>query len=54
MVTLLVKAWEQARQWRVGKYLAMPDHVHLFCSPAVRREGFAFSFRAHLRILVAR
>jgi putative transposase len=28
-------AWSETRQWRVGYYLIMPDHVHLFCAPAV-------------------
>ena len=23
-----------ARAWRVGRYVIMPDHVHLFCAPA--------------------
>lgn len=27
------KAWERAAAWRVGNYLLMPDHVHLFCTP---------------------
>ena len=31
----LCAAWESARQWRVGVYVIMPDHLHLFCSPAV-------------------
>ncbi len=25
--------WPQALQWRVGPYMIMPDHVHLFCVP---------------------
>ena len=28
-------AWKQARQWSVGPYTLMPDHVHLFCVPGV-------------------
>jgi putative transposase len=28
------EAWQQADHWRVGFYLLMPDHIHLFCSPA--------------------
>ena len=27
------QAWEHARDWRVGRYVVMPDHVHLFCAP---------------------
>ena len=26
--------WEKADHWHVGKYMIMPDHIHLFCSPA--------------------
>jgi adenosylcobyric acid synthase len=39
MHELLQQAWEQADGWRVGKYLIMPDHIHLFCSPA--RQDFS-------------
>jgi len=28
--------WPEARQYSVGKYIIMPDHIHLFCSPTVR------------------
>ena len=31
---LLREAWEIARLWMVGRYVIMPDHVHLFCAPA--------------------
>jgi hypothetical protein len=29
----LVKAWEPTDHWKVGKYVVLPDHLHLFCSP---------------------
>ena len=31
----LLDAWKNSIQWRVGLYLLMPDHVHLFCVPGV-------------------
>ncbi|MEM1058973.1 MAG: transposase [Verrucomicrobiota bacterium] len=31
--SLLVEAWEHANEWAVGRYVIMPDHVHLFCRP---------------------
>jgi putative transposase len=31
---LLIAAWRTAKMWRVGRYVIMPDHVHLFCAPA--------------------
>ena len=30
---LLLKAWGAADSWVVGRYMIMPDHIHLFCSP---------------------
>ena len=30
---LLVEAWEKADSWVVGRYVILPDHVHLFASP---------------------
>jgi len=32
---VLVSSWEQATRWRVGRYVIMPNHIHLFCAPAV-------------------
>ncbi|MBK7978132.1 MAG: transposase [Deltaproteobacteria bacterium] len=31
---LLREGWSLARTWRVGRYVIMPDHIHLFCAPA--------------------
>ena len=25
--------WAEAKHWRVGNYVIMPEHVHLFCVP---------------------
>ena len=30
----LIEAWNQSFDWRVGTYVIMPDHIHLFCIPA--------------------
>jgi putative transposase len=30
----LYDAWREADKWVVGYYMIMPDHIHLFCSPA--------------------
>ena len=32
---MLVRAWNMADQWIVGRYVLMPDHLHLFCAPGV-------------------
>jgi putative transposase len=33
MHKILCAAWTGAGHWRVGRYVMMPDHVHLFCGP---------------------
>ena len=30
----LSASWASASQWVVGRYVILPDHVHLFCTPA--------------------
>ena len=30
---LITDAWEAANFWQVGRYVIMPDHIHLFCAP---------------------
>jgi len=30
---LLIDSWKKADAWLVGRYILMPDHIHLFCSP---------------------
>ena len=32
---VLLNVWPRATQHVVGRYVVMPDHIHLFCSPAV-------------------
>jgi putative transposase len=31
----LIAAWKEASFYLVGRYVLMPDHVHLFCAPGV-------------------
>jgi REP element-mobilizing transposase RayT len=38
-VAVLRAAWVEADAWVVGRYVVMPDHLHLFCSPV--REEFS-------------
>ena len=33
-VEALLNAWRQADHWLIGRYVVMPDHLHLFCAPA--------------------
>src|SRR6266571_4548941 len=30
---LIADSWRVANFWRVGRYVIMPDHIHLFCAP---------------------
>ena len=34
VVQLLLNCWGKADHWLVGRWVVMPDHLHLFCSPA--------------------
>ncbi len=29
----ILRAWQRAGHWLVGRYVILPDHIHLFCSP---------------------
>lgn len=31
---LLISWWQRAETWLVGRYVLMPDHLHLFCGPS--------------------
>jgi putative transposase len=33
-VEMMLEAWRKADHWLVGRYVVMPDHLHLFCAPA--------------------
>jgi putative transposase len=32
--SLIVSSWRDATTWTVGRFVIMPDHLHLFCAPA--------------------
>ena len=34
VAALLVSGWQKTESWAVGRYVIMPDHVHLFCAPS--------------------
>ena len=33
-VEVILDAWREADHWLVGRYIILPDHIHLFCAPA--------------------
>ena len=39
---LLRAWWREARLWLVGRYVIMPNHLHLFCTPAINYGGTSF------------
>ncbi len=39
-------AWSAADHWVVGRYVVMPDHIHLFCAPA-RQEALELKRWVH-------
>ena len=39
VLQLLEESWRRASSWMVGRFMVMPDHLHLFCAPAQQREG---------------
>jgi putative transposase len=30
---VIITSWHQAESWHVGRYVIMPNHIHLFCAP---------------------
>ena len=37
----IVDAWRSADAWLVGRYVLMPDHVHLFCAPSAQARALS-------------
>jgi putative transposase len=36
---LIVESWIAAKFWLVGRYVILPDHIHLFCAPTVPEQS---------------
>ncbi len=34
-ITALKRAWTEADRWLVGRYVVMPEHIHMFCAPGI-------------------
>ena len=49
----LLEAWRAAEQWRVGRYVVMPDHIHLFCTPTHRESENIAKWVAYWKRLVS-
>ena len=51
---LLVCSWRQAIHWSVGRYIIMPNHIHLFCAPASYPPESMRSWIKYWKTLVSR
>jgi REP element-mobilizing transposase RayT len=36
---LMIATWRDSADWLVGRFVLMPDHLHLFCAPAGRESA---------------
>ena len=54
MHNFMLAAWRTADRWRVGRYVIMPDHVHLFCAPGTWSPGPVDAWVSYWKGLVAR
>ena len=50
----LCAVWSAAREWWVGRYVIMPDHVHFFCAPGHRNYPALSKWMAYWKGLTAR
>jgi REP-associated tyrosine transposase len=50
----LCDAWASADAFLVGRYVVMPDHVHLFCAPATWPAGNLARWIAYWKSISAR
>jgi len=51
---ILRGAWKMAEHWSVGRYVILPDHIHLFCAPATQAITPVKKWVQYWKALVAR
>jgi putative transposase len=51
--TTLIKIWPRATHYFVGRYVIMPDHLHLFCSPSSHETENVKTWVAYWKRLVS-
>ena len=54
MHALLREVWADAERWCVGRYVILPDHLHLFCAPAPENETPLASWIRYWKSTVSR
>jgi putative transposase len=53
MHELVQASWRKADVWLVGRYVLMPDHIHLFCAPGTNPPESLTRWIAYWKRLVA-
>ena len=51
---LLKRAWSPIDFFQVGKYVIMPDHVHLFCTPTQPNSGYLKAWMTYWKSFTSR
>jgi REP element-mobilizing transposase RayT len=51
---LLRRVWLEADAWHVGRYVIMPDHLHLFCTPNGNQTVGLLKWQSYWRNLSTR
>jgi len=54
MHELLQDAWQQADHFVVGRYMLLPDHIHLFCAPGKYEHLSIMRWAAYWKSLVSK
>ncbi len=50
----IVAAWKAADAFKVGRYVILPDHIHLFCAPTNVRPDYMKSWVRYWKSLTTR
>lgn len=50
----ILQAWGAAGHWLVGRYVILPDHIHLFCSPGIYPAESILNWVRYWKSLVAK
>jgi putative transposase len=54
MHEVLVTQWQKASHWLVGRYVVLPDHIHLFCAPNIDPSSPLSGWVKYWKSLVAK
>ena len=54
ILNLLMFQWRAADRWLVGRFVIMPDHLHLFCAPATHPPSELYAWIRYWRSQVTK